>query len=363
MLSQLNLRFHRKLIEALKNRAASEKTSVNALAERYLDAALQAPGQDDDYLRVITDPDDTLRQLYRKIILGEVLGRQAIRRAELRFMVETAHQAYRGGKSREYVRGAVLETLLRITFELLLWQVENGLPIDRHYLKSTFEFETEHWEVESARFLQELSPAVSPGYAEILLRPLAAGGFALTDFPDEVLARIFTTGRLQQIFPLLMHTRAWDVTQRKTFIQDMRPPIPAIHQTLTAGSLQLEIRVDGQRDSRVSSVEYRVPCLSLVVTGQHFVMPFEWSHFAELYRLLKVYRTVPEAIRRLSEGHHVSLSPPGAVSQEAILGLDALRVFVPAEAFAVLVVQLTDAVDTGPLALAVDALRTLYGDL
>lgn len=35
MLSQLNLRFHKKLIEALKVRAGRENTSVNALAERF----------------------------------------------------------------------------------------------------------------------------------------------------------------------------------------------------------------------------------------------------------------------------------------------------------------------------------------
>lgn len=41
MLSQLNLRFHKKLIEALKMRAGRENTSVNALAERFLDNGLK----------------------------------------------------------------------------------------------------------------------------------------------------------------------------------------------------------------------------------------------------------------------------------------------------------------------------------
>ncbi|WP_238484999.1 hypothetical protein [Rahnella rivi] len=40
-LSQLTLRFPKKLIESLKNRAVTEKTSVNALAERFLDVSLQ----------------------------------------------------------------------------------------------------------------------------------------------------------------------------------------------------------------------------------------------------------------------------------------------------------------------------------
>lgn len=41
MLSQLTLRFHKKLIEALKVRAGRENTSVNALAERFLDDGLK----------------------------------------------------------------------------------------------------------------------------------------------------------------------------------------------------------------------------------------------------------------------------------------------------------------------------------
>lgn len=40
MLSQLNLRFHKKLIDALKVRAGRENTSVNALTERFLDNRL-----------------------------------------------------------------------------------------------------------------------------------------------------------------------------------------------------------------------------------------------------------------------------------------------------------------------------------
>ncbi|STM86779.1 replication protein RepC [Escherichia coli] len=49
MLSQLNLRFHKKLIEALKTRAGRENTSVNALAERFLDDGLKTVAPGDGY--------------------------------------------------------------------------------------------------------------------------------------------------------------------------------------------------------------------------------------------------------------------------------------------------------------------------
>ena len=45
MLSQLSLRFPKKLIDALKNRAVTEKTSVNALTERFVDASCRRRGR------------------------------------------------------------------------------------------------------------------------------------------------------------------------------------------------------------------------------------------------------------------------------------------------------------------------------
>ena len=65
MLSQLNLRFHNKLIEALKVRAGRENTSVNALAERFLDNGLKTVAPGDGYFQLIADPESTIRQLYR----------------------------------------------------------------------------------------------------------------------------------------------------------------------------------------------------------------------------------------------------------------------------------------------------------
>lgn len=85
MLSQLNLRFHKKLIEALKTRAGRENTSVNALAERFLDDGLKTVAPGDGYFQLIADPEATVRQLYRHIILGQTFGTSALSRDECVF--------------------------------------------------------------------------------------------------------------------------------------------------------------------------------------------------------------------------------------------------------------------------------------
>lgn len=81
MLSQLTLRFPKKLIENLKNRAATENTSVNALTERLVESSLKGNSVTDEYLRLATDPDATVRQLYRRIVLGETFALPALTRA------------------------------------------------------------------------------------------------------------------------------------------------------------------------------------------------------------------------------------------------------------------------------------------
>lgn len=69
MLSQMNLRFPKSLIAALKNRAAAEAVPVN-----------------------------TLGQLYRKVVRAETVDGQALSRAELRWLFTQAQIAYRDGR-------------------------------------------------------------------------------------------------------------------------------------------------------------------------------------------------------------------------------------------------------------------------
>lgn len=137
MLSQLNLRFHKKLIEALKVRAGRENTSVNPLAERFLDDGLKTVAPGDGYFQLIADPEATVRQLYRHIILGQTFGTSAFSRDELRFMLAHTREAFLRGHNRLATLPA-LGTLLDITHDLLAWQIEHERPVDGHYLKGIF---------------------------------------------------------------------------------------------------------------------------------------------------------------------------------------------------------------------------------
>ncbi|CAM8162631.1 Transcriptional repressor pifC [Enterobacter hormaechei] len=56
-------------------------------------------------------------------------------------------------------------------------------------------------------------------------------------------------------------------------------------------------------------------------------------------------------------------SPPGHVPKEGFVGIDGVRIFMPAEAFETLVRELTIKCAEGSLAEAMTGLRCLYGDL
>lgn len=100
MLNQLNLRFHKKLIGALKARAGEENVSVNALAERFLDDGLRTAAAGDGWFKLVADPEATVRQLYRHIILGQTFGSAPVSRHELRFILAYAREAFLRGHNR-----------------------------------------------------------------------------------------------------------------------------------------------------------------------------------------------------------------------------------------------------------------------
>ena len=361
MLSQLNLRFHKKLIDALKVRAGRENTSVNALAERFLDDGLKTTTAGDGWFALIADPEATVRQLYRHVILGQTFGTSPLSRDELRFMLVYAREAFVRGHGRLATLPA-LRTLLDITGDLLAWRVAHDRTVDGHYLKGIFRLNGEKWVEEFDDFLAALRPVIDQGYAEQLLRPLESDCFTLADVPDVALAEIFTLPRLKVVFPLMVRGLDREDSQAEALAQDLRPQIPAVTEIIDAGTLCLEIRIDGQPPGARPGAWYDTPRLHLLITGQDFVVPYGWHHFAELLGLFTLYHQHPEALAHGHHSEHVMLSPPGKASEDGFFGLDGLRIFLSKEAFETLVRELTTRCAEGPLAEALTGLRCLYGD-
>ncbi|MGX9867203.1 transcriptional repressor PifC [Enterobacter mori] len=362
MLSQLNLRFHKKLIEALKVRAGRENTSVNALAERFLDDGLKTVAPGDGYFQLVADPEATIRQLYRHIIQGQTFGTSALSRDELRFMLVHTREAFLRGHNRLATLSA-LGTLLDINRDLLAWQVEHDRPVDSHYLKGIFRLAGENWTEEFDTFRAELRPVVDQMYAEHLLRPLESDCFELAEVPDAALAGIFTLPRLKAIFPLVLRGLDWRKEKARDLAQELRPVIPAVTETIEAGTLRLDIRIDGQHPGERPGAWYTTPRLHLLITGQDFVVPYGWEAFSELLGLFSLYALHPEALAHGHQGARVMFSPPGHVTKEGFFGIDGLRIFMPADAFETLVRELTTHCAEGTLAKALTGLRCLYGDI
>lgn len=362
MLSQLNLRFHKKLIGALKARAGEENVSVNTLAERFLNDGLKTAAAGDGWFQLIADPEATARQLYRHIVLGQSFGTSPLSRDKLRFILVHAREAFLRGHNRVATLPA-LDKLLDITRDLLAWQVEHDRPVDGPWLKGVFRLAGENWTEEFDTFLAELRPVVDQMYAEQLLRPLESDCFDLAEVPDAVLAEIFTLPRLKAVFPLVLRGLKWSEEKAIALAQDLRPVIPAVTQTLEAGTLRLDIRIEGQQPGERPGAWYTTPRLHLLITGQDFVVPYGWEAFSELLGLFTLYARYPDALAHGHQGERVMFSPPGHVSKEGFFGIDGLRIFLPAEAFETLVRELTTRCAEGTLAEALTGLRCLYGDL
>lgn len=362
MLSQLNLRFPKQLIATLKLRAAGENISVNALAERFLDDGLHSATAGDEYLQLAADPDEALRQLYRQLILGQTFGTTALSRDTLRFLLELAHQGYCRGQG-QMVSVDRLRVLLEITFALLTWQLDNQQPVDSHYLKGTFGFAGDDWRAESVAFLAALPPVISQYQAECLIRPLISRSFDLQTVPDGVLSGLFTTERLKRIFPLCMRAREWEFDTLRRFCEQARPEVAAHRETIEAGNLRFELHISGLEHGVHAGDWYEMPRLFLVISGDDFIIPFGWSQFSELLRILSISHHKPEALPKGYQGYAAMLTPRATARQQAIVGLDALRLYMPEDALQILIREMVLRCESGELSQTLDSLRCLYGDL
>ncbi len=152
-----------------------------------------------------------------------------------------------------------LGTLLDITRDLLAWQVEHDRPVDDHYLKGIFRLAGENWMEEFDRFRAALRPVVDQMYAEHLLRPLESDCFELADIPDANLSEIFTLPRLKTIFPLVLRGLGWTEQKATALAQELRPVISAVTETIGAGTLRLDIRIDGQPPENARGLVHHAP--------------------------------------------------------------------------------------------------------
>ncbi len=194
MLSQLNLRFPKSLIAALKNRAAAEAVPVNTLAERLLQQTLATSVAGDEYRALCAAPYTTLGQLYRKVVRAETVDGQALSRAELRWLFSQAQIAYRDGRGP--VNRAPLSALLLITDALLETAVGGGLDVDPHYYRRTFGLRGEDWlQALRDRFTATCTPpagsaeffARSPG----TMKPQSSGEWTrFAQFRTDVLSQV-----------------------------------------------------------------------------------------------------------------------------------------------------------------------------
>lgn len=92
-------------------------------------------------------------------------------------------------------------------------------------------------------------------------------------------------------------------------------------------------------------------------------MPFGWAQFSELLRTLSVYHQDPAVLTQGFDGSCVVFATRVTASQDVMLGLDALRVYLQEAGFAELARSLVTRCEHGQTSQALEGLRCLYGDL
>ena len=98
----------------------------------------------------------------------------------------------------------------------------------------------------------------------------------------------------------------WNGAQNRALAQELRPSIPAVTETIEAGTLCLDIRIYGQHPGARPGVWYETLRLYLLITGLDFVVPYGWKVFSEPLGLFTLYACYPEALAHSHQGPDTS---------------------------------------------------------
>ena len=315
MLSQLTLRFPKKLIKSLKSRASVKETSVNALTERLLDGALKSTSPDDAFFALQADPAGTREALYRKVVRGETFGRQTVKPAELRWLFAQAHAACQTGSA--FMSWPVMEALLGITFDALVYAAENGIPVDTYYINRAFDLTGENYRAETDAFMAAMPHGVDTTWAEFLLRPLYSGALNLKAFPDEAIARICTPARLKVIFPLVIRALAPQREDFSAWAAATGLVTDDLDLTAAATDISLRAQVRGNRVPRLPGTPWRALAFSLFVTAGRVSLALGWDVFSALVRYMQA-RAGSRATPRLKSAGQSGVSVYPAQRREKV---------------------------------------------
>lgn len=361
MLSQLNLRFPKKLIESLKSRASAEETSVNALAGRFIEEKLMASAPDDEWLSLNADPGATRLSLYRKIVRGETFGRQAVTSAELRWLFSCAHQACQ--TSSTFMSWPVMEALLGITFDALVYAAENGIPVDTYYINRTFDLTGENYRDETDRFMAGMRRSVDTSWAEFLLRPLSSCALNMEAFPDGAIARICTTDRLKVIFPLVVRAQRPEPAVLKSWASATGLIMEDLTRNVKVSDICLQVWIRGNRMPQAYGLSHEAPRLSMTLTADRVALAFGWEMFSELNRLFQARAWLNITKAWSDRGSLAGLYFPHNESDDVIISLNGVHFFVKPEEYLQLEAGFLAAMAEPTVAPVLAELRALYGDL
>lgn len=364
MLSQLTLRFPKKLIEGLKSRASAEDTSVNALTEKLLDSALRNTSPDDAYFALQADPAGTRESLYRKVIRGETFGRQSLKTAELRWLFTRAHSACQTGSA--FMSWQVMEALLNITFGALVYASENGIAVDTHYINRAFDLTGQNYREETEAFMAAMPHNVDTAWAEFLLRPLSSGALNLDAIPDEILSRICTPARLKLIFPLVIRAQNLDQHAMEGWTAATGLVTDHLSRTVTVADICLHLQVTGNRFPQQPGAPWHAPAFSLFVSAGRVSLALGWDVFSALVRYMQARAWLGATHEWNARDSLVSLYISAGEEDgedRALLGLDGTHIALTLNEYLQLETALLAEVATPDTAQVLTELRALYGDL
>lgn len=319
------------------------------------------PAPDNECLSLKADPVAASLILYRKIVHGETFGRHTLKPAELRWLFCGAQQACQTGST--FMSWPVMETLLGITFDALVYAAENDIPVNTCSINQTFNFTGWNYREEASRYMSGMRRSVDTTRAESLLRPLSSGALNLEAFPDGLNARICTAGRLKVIFPLVVRSLNLSPEELKAWASATGLVINDFSKTSVASGISLRMEIWGNRFPQQPGTPWHAPSFNLFVIVGRVSLAFGWDVFSALIRYMRARAWQGATFELRARDRLVSLYIMHGEVNRVVLGLNGTQVSMTLEEYLGRETAFLEAVEAPDMAPVLAELRVLYGDL
>ncbi|MBV4413535.1 hypothetical protein J0B02_11985 [Enterobacteriaceae bacterium YMB-R22] len=356
MKSPISFRFSDNLMDKLKARATTKKTTIADLVRETLESSIDNEDiETKHYHDLITSPVESLVKIHRKLHSNLKSDSYTLNLPEIKFIIHYCYLAYQNNSgiiSNEY-----LIILVLFTTRLIGLSLETNTEFDKHYVYRCLDVNEGSLDNDLVTLHHELEKKCNSFSSEYILRPLYSDAFNLENYNQDDLKPIFSKERLKILLPLVVKGIIYHIGKGNYIIKEMATIQSSHRECFSVANLDFSIECIGN-----DHYSDELPYLYFIISGANFTQPIDCKKFIALLRIIKAKETDSLDMYK-NESDGVKIYFASRHNDKVHIELGSFRLIFSQSEYQAFVKKLEKSLNTPQLQEQVEAFKLMYGDI